>query len=178
MMRSMRLRRVVGVEGREHEVARFGRGDRGRHRLGRAHLAYHEHVDILAEHRLERRVEVGGVDAHLALVDERFFIFKKIFYRVFDGDDVLGALVVYFFYQRRERRCLALPHRPHHQKESLLARGKTLQDRRQVKLGDRADGARDEPSATPTVPRSKYPLPRKRTLSRRMRMKNRLPACR
>jgi hypothetical protein len=80
------------VERREHQVAGLGGGNCGRHGLWRAHLAYHQHVDVLAKDRLQRRLEVGGVDAHFALVDERFFIIKKIFDRVFDRDDVLGAL--------------------------------------------------------------------------------------
>jgi hypothetical protein len=43
-----------------------------------------------------RRFESRRVDAHLALLDERLFIFKQILYRVLDGNDVLGALLFIF----------------------------------------------------------------------------------
>ncbi len=49
-----RLGGVLGVQGREDQVAGLGRGDRGLHRLEVAHLADEDHVWVLAQGRLER----------------------------------------------------------------------------------------------------------------------------
>src|SRR5581483_135261 len=114
---------VVGVEGREDEVARLGGGDGGRDSLGRAHLADHQNVDVLAKDRLERRGEIFGIHPHFALLDEGLLVFKQVLDGVFDGHDVLGPLLVDFVDERGERGRFALPHRPHHQEKSLLARG-------------------------------------------------------
>src|SRR5581483_7046989 len=135
------LRGVVGMERGEHEVARFGGGHGGRDGLGRAHLAYHEHINVLPEDALERRLEIFGVHPHFALLDERLFVFEQILDGVLDGDDVLGALLVYLLNERRERGGLSLPHGSDDQEESLRAGREGLQHRRQVELREGADGA-------------------------------------
>ena len=70
MMRSDGLGGVVGVEGREDEVAGLG-GSHGRgDGLDVAHLADHTDVDVLAEHGVQGIGEIRRVDADLALVDD------------------------------------------------------------------------------------------------------------
>ena len=49
-----RLRRVLGVQRAEHEVAGLGRGQRRADRLEVAHFADEDHVGVLAQRGLER----------------------------------------------------------------------------------------------------------------------------
>ena len=44
-----RLADVVGVEGGEHQMARFGRGQDRRDGLQITHLSHHDHVGVLAQ---------------------------------------------------------------------------------------------------------------------------------
>ena len=80
------------MERAEDEVPRLRRSYRGRHGLGVAHLSDERHINVLAEHRLERGVEVVRVKMYLALVNDATLCFINVFNRVLDGDDVLGAL--------------------------------------------------------------------------------------
>ena len=82
---------VDRVERREDEVARLG-GLQGRLRgLGVAELADQDHVRVLAEHPAERLREALGVEADLALVDDRAPVLVEDLDRVLDRDDVLAA---------------------------------------------------------------------------------------
>ena len=65
-----RLRRALGVQRREDEVAGLGRGQRGRDRLEVAHLADEDHVGVLAERGAQALGERRRVLADLALVDD------------------------------------------------------------------------------------------------------------
>ena len=69
-----RLGGVDGVERREDEVAGLGGLERGLGRLGVAQLADQDRVGILAERAPERLAEVLGVEADLALVDDRLVV--------------------------------------------------------------------------------------------------------
>ncbi len=88
------LRRVLGVQRGEHQVAGLGGGQRGRHRLGVAHLAHEDDVGVLAQHRLEGAVERLRVGAHLALVDHALLVAVQELDRVLDRHDVLFADLV------------------------------------------------------------------------------------
>ena len=55
-----RLRRVLGVQRGEHEVAGFGRGQRGADRLHVAHLADEDHVRVLAQRGLQAEREASA----------------------------------------------------------------------------------------------------------------------
>ncbi len=88
------LRRVDGVEGREDEVARLGRFERDLGRLVVAHLADEDDLRRLPERRAQRRGEVLGVRADLALVDGRVLVRVEELDGVFDGDDVVLLLLV------------------------------------------------------------------------------------
>ena len=79
--------RVVGVQGREHEVAGERRAHRDLRRLLVADLADHDDVGILAQDGPEGPGEVEadlGLDLHL--LDARL----PVLHRVLDGDDVLA----------------------------------------------------------------------------------------
>ena len=102
-----RLRRVLGVQGGEHEVAGLSRGQRGADRLEVSHFADEDHVGVLAQGGLERRGEAGGVGAELALVDRAALVGVHELDRVLDRDDVLVAGLVDLVDHRRERRGLA-----------------------------------------------------------------------
>ena len=67
----------------------LGRGQRGLDRLDVAHLTDEDHVGVLAQHPLQRGVEVGGVGADLALVDDRRLVGVQDLDRVLDRHDVL-----------------------------------------------------------------------------------------
>ena len=60
-----RTRGIAGVQRREHEVARFGRSERGADRLGVADLADEDHVRILSQHLTHRVGEARCVLADL-----------------------------------------------------------------------------------------------------------------
>ena len=65
------LRRVVGVQRREHEVPRLRRRQRCRDGLRVAHLANQNHVGVLPQDELQRLREAPRVGPHLALLDGR-----------------------------------------------------------------------------------------------------------
>src|SRR3954453_12647984 len=69
-----RLRRILGMERREYEVARLSRGKGGRHGLEVAHLADEDHVGVLTERGLQRVREAVRVRAQLALVDDAVLV--------------------------------------------------------------------------------------------------------
>ena len=58
-----RLRRILGVQGGEDEVAGLGGGEGHRDRLEVAELADEDDVRVLAQHVLQRVVEAVGVVA-------------------------------------------------------------------------------------------------------------------
>ncbi len=65
-----RLRRVVGVQRREHQVTGLGQRQRDRDALDVAHLADEHDVGIFAQRGTKRPLERRGVDADLALVHD------------------------------------------------------------------------------------------------------------
>ena len=102
-----RLRRVLGVQGREHEVTGLRRGQRGRDRLEVTHFTDEDDVGVLAQHVLQRVGEGVRVLPHLALVDQRALVRVEELDRVLDRHDVHRTLAVHDVDQRRERRRLA-----------------------------------------------------------------------
>ena len=81
--------------------------ERGLHGLDVAHLADEDDVGVLAQHPLQRGVEVGGVGADLALVDDRRLVGVEDLDRVLDRHDVLVLRLVDVVDHRAERRRLA-----------------------------------------------------------------------
>ncbi len=76
---------VVGVQRRQHEVARHRRLERDRRCLLISDFSHQEHVGILTQHRSQHTRESKALLlVHLHLIDAA----QPILYRVFDGDDV------------------------------------------------------------------------------------------
>ena len=86
-----RLRRALGVQRREDEVAGLGRGQRGRDRLEVAHLADEDHVGVLTQRGAKSLGEGRRVGADLALVDDARAVPVQELDRVLDREDVLVA---------------------------------------------------------------------------------------
>ena len=86
-----RLRRALGVQRREDEVAGLGGGQRGRDRLEVAHLADEDHVRVLAQRRAQALGERRRVLADLALVDDAAPVLVEELDRILDREDVLRA---------------------------------------------------------------------------------------
>ncbi len=133
---------VCSVE--THEVSRFGCGHGRADRNAVAHLADHHDVRVLSQHGAERGMETRGVTADLALRDDAFVLRKKIFHRILDRDDVVGARVIDLIHDRGERGRFSMPGRPHHKHESLRELGEVMKQRRKVQLFDRFDARRDK----------------------------------
>src|SRR2546428_15193 len=84
-------RRVIGVQGREDEVAGERRLDRDLGRLGVADLAHHDDIGVLADDRAQP-VREGEPDLrlHVDLVHAEELVFD----RILDGDDLLVGRVI------------------------------------------------------------------------------------
>src|SRR5208283_3905774 len=88
------FRGVQGVQGREHQVAGFG-GEQGRgDGFQVAHFTDQNHIGVLTKAGTQGGREVGGVDFHFALVDETALVAVQKLDRVFNGNDVIGAVGV------------------------------------------------------------------------------------
>jgi hypothetical protein len=127
------------VQRREDEVAGLRRRQRGAHRLLVAHLADEDHIRVLTQDPLERRLERQRVLADLALVDDRVLVAVQELDRVLDRDDVLLMMRVHPVDHRRERGGLARARRAGDEDDSALLVGQVVDDRRQVELLDRLD---------------------------------------
>ena len=125
-----RLGGVDGVQRREDEVARLGRLQRGLRRLGVAQLADQDRVRILAKRAAKRLAEALGVEADLALVDDRALIGVQDLDRVLDRDDVRPPRAVDVVDHRGERRRLARAGRAGDEDEAAVLLGELLDARR------------------------------------------------
>ena len=139
-----RLRGVLGVQRREHEVAGLRRGQGGRDRLDVAHLADEDDVGVLAQRPLERKGEALGVGAELALVDEAALVGVQELDRVLDRHDVLVARLVDLVDDGRERGRLPGAGRAGHEHEAARATRQLVHHRRQAELVDRLQLGGDE----------------------------------
>ena len=139
------LGRVLGVKRREDEVAGLGGGQGRRHRLEVAHLAYEDHVRVLAEGGLEPLGEGGRVGSELALVDDALLVAVQELDRVLDREDVLVALLVDPVDHRGERRRLTGPGRPGNEHEAARLVREVEQHRRQAELLELGDIRRNRP---------------------------------
>ena len=83
-----RLGGVDRVQRREDEVAGLGGLERGLRGLGVAELADQDRVGVLAQCAPQRLAEALGVEADLALVDDRLLVGVHDLDRVLDRDDV------------------------------------------------------------------------------------------
>ena len=140
-----RLRRALGVQGREHEVAGLGGGQRGRDRLEVAHLAHEDHVGVLAKRGAERIARTTSRRPELALVDDARAVPMEELDRILDREDVLVPRLVDVVEQRGERRRLARAGRAGDEHEAARVVGEFVELRRHVELFEAADVGRDQP---------------------------------
>src|SRR2546430_2016304 len=126
-------------------MPRLRRRDRGRDRLEVAHLAEEDHVGVLTQGSARRFGEARRVRPDLALVDDAALVTVYELDRVFDREDVLGALAVDLVDQGRQRRRLAGPGRPGDQDEATRLLGQRMQGGRDPELLEGLDVGRDQP---------------------------------
>ena len=91
MMRSIGLGGIVGVQGRENQVAGLGQGQRELNGLEVAHLTDQQDVGVFAQGGAQRPLEGGTVEADLALVDRREPVVVHVLDGILDGEDVERA---------------------------------------------------------------------------------------
>ena len=145
-----RLVGAVGVQRRQHEVARLGELDAVLHGLAVADFADEDDVRRLAQGVLERVMPRFGVHADFAVRDHAALVLVHVLDRVFDGDDVAARLLVAIADHRGERGRFARAGAADQDHEAALGQHDLLQDRRQVELlegrdlgVDQADDAAD-----------------------------------
>ena len=83
-----RARGFARVQRRNHQMPRFGRLDRGAHRLQIAQLGDHNHIRVLPQRALHGVRKGLRVAAHLALADQAALVFEDELDRVLNADDV------------------------------------------------------------------------------------------
>jgi hypothetical protein len=138
------LRRVERVQGAHHQVAGLGRRDGRLDRLEVAHLAHEDHVRVLAERGAECVGEALGVDADLALVDDRATIADQELDGILDRHDVTGPVAVDVVDHRGERRRLAGAGRAGDEHQAALLHGDRLDHLGQHELLDALDAEGDD----------------------------------
>ena len=140
-----RLRGVVGVQRREHEVTGLGERQRELDRLRVTHLADEDDVGVLTERGAQRAVERVGVEADLALVHDADLVLVHVLDRVLDGEDVDRAPLVDVVDHRRERRRLPGAGRAGDEHEALRQVAEVLAAPRQEQRVEGRDLERDRP---------------------------------
>src|SRR6266513_1842646 len=113
-----RLRRGVGVQGRERQVTGLGDGERRLRRFEIAHFADQHHVGVLPQGVLEGGREAVGVGSDFALVDDAALVSVDELDRVLHRNDVPLQLLVDLVDHRGEGRAFARPRRARHEHEA------------------------------------------------------------
>ena len=98
---------VDGMQRAHHEVPCLGGREGGRDGLHVAHLPDQDVVGVLAQNVLESRHVAVGVQADLALVDDRLLVLMQHLDGIFDRDDVAAHGLVDVVYHRRQGGGLA-----------------------------------------------------------------------
>ena len=65
-----------------------------------SHFANHQNIRILTQNRTQSLVKIRDVKTNLPLRNNGSVLNEKIFNRVFNGDNVVGALVIDFVNNR------------------------------------------------------------------------------
>ena len=123
---------VVGVQGGQAQVAGLGIGEGRLHGLPVADLTDQDAVGRLAHGAAQGILPVQCVAADLALVDQRHLVLEQVFDRVFDGQDVTGAVLVAVVDHRRNGRRLARAGGADNQHQAALFHDDFGQYRRQA----------------------------------------------
>ena len=107
-----------------------------------AHLADQDVVGVLAQHVLEGRRVRLGVEADLALVDDRLAVLVQHLDGVLDRDDVAAHRVVDVVDHRRQSRGLARACGAGDEHQAAGLQGELADDLRQAQLLERGDRGR------------------------------------
>ena len=99
-------------------MAGFRGGERQANGFQVAHFADQHHVGIFAQRRAQRLAEAQGVAMHFALIDQAALAFVHELDRIFDGYNVVRAVVVAVIDHAGERGRLARAGRPGHQHQA------------------------------------------------------------
>ncbi len=134
-----RARGVAGVQGAEHQVARFRGGDGERDGFEVAHFTDHDDVRILAQRAAEGGGEGLGVGVDLALVDVAALRLEDVFDRILERDDVVVAVLVDLIDEGGERGGLAGADGAGDEDEAVVIAGQGRQVSRQAEFLHRAD---------------------------------------
>ena len=127
---------AVGVQRPEAQMSGLGEGDRVLHGLGVADLADENDVRRLAQRVFERVVPGVGIDAHLAVSDERLLRLMHEFDRIFHRDDVTRGAAIAVIDHRGERSRLARAGGADDQHQPALGHHDFFEDLRQPQLGE------------------------------------------
>src|SRR6185312_6694502 len=102
-----RLRAVVGVQSREHEMPRAREVDRRLHALAVADLTDQNHIGSRTHHAAQRPGVGFRIEPDLALVDDRALVRMQELDRILDRHDVVRGALVAVIDHRRDRGGLA-----------------------------------------------------------------------
>ena len=117
---------IIGVDGREHEMAGLRSLERRVDRLKVAHLAHHDHVGILTQRGPQGVWKRGSVGADLALRDDALVVAEDELDRVLDRNDLGFPSPVDLVDHRRQRRRLAHARGACHEHVAALDEGKVM----------------------------------------------------
>jgi hypothetical protein len=82
------------VQGAEDKVTGFSRFNRDVNGFQIAHFADEDNVRVFAQGRDQSTLEALSMHMHLALIDEALVVVVHEFNRIFNGDDVLFAVLL------------------------------------------------------------------------------------
>src|SRR3989338_11602574 len=94
------------MQGCEHQMACFSRGNGCCNSFRVSHLSYHDNIGILPKCGSQGAFKAYRVLAYLPLVNYSFVIFKNVFKWVFNSNDVVASCVVPLVNQSSERGAL------------------------------------------------------------------------
>src|SRR5438477_530479 len=126
-----RLGSARRVQSAKNKVACAGGGDGQFDGFKVAHFAHQHDVRVFAQRAAKHRGKRLRVQAYLAMVYQATFALVDEFDRVFDGDDVIFAVLISVIEHRRQSGRFAGPSRASDYHQAALEHGKFLEDRRQ-----------------------------------------------
>ena len=104
-----------------------------------AQLTYKDNVRILAKCGSQRLIETQSIPMHFTLVDQRLLAFVDKFDRIFNGQDMIGLIVVDVVNHRGQRRRLAGTGGPRHENDTAGMHGQVFEYGRGTKIIQRQD---------------------------------------
>src|SRR3989338_7206687 len=111
-------------------MPRFCSSDSCRNSVRVAHFSNHNDINILSKCCLQCTVESLRIHTHFPLVNNGTLAFVNKFYRVFNGDDMLGTFFIDLVNQCGKCSGFSMSHRTHYQEKSLLATSENLKNGR------------------------------------------------